>query len=38
MSQLLEEVFVTEGLPQFTFVRPPNFQESSSIFGIRESP
>lgn len=27
MPRLLEEVFVTEGLPQFTFVRPPNFQE-----------
>jgi hypothetical protein len=28
MSQLfVEEVFVTEGLPQFTFVRPPNFNE-----------
>lgn len=27
MKQLVEEVFVTEGLPQFTFVRPPNFNE-----------
>ena len=27
MSQLVEEVFVTEGLPQFTFVKPPNFNE-----------
>jgi hypothetical protein len=27
MNQLVEEVFVTEGLPQFTFVRPPNFNE-----------
>lgn len=27
MPRLLEEVFVTEGLPQLTFVRPPNFQE-----------
>ncbi|MGV3518527.1 TIR domain-containing protein [Luteitalea sp.] len=27
MTQLVEEVFVTEGLPQFTFVKPPNFNE-----------
>ena len=27
MKQLVEEVFVTEGLPQFTFVKPPNFNE-----------
>jgi hypothetical protein len=27
MKQLVEEVFVTEGIPQFTFVRPPNFNE-----------
>lgn len=27
MKQLLEEVFVTAGLPQFTFVKPPNFNE-----------
>lgn len=27
MGQLVEEVFVTEGLPQFTFVKPPNFNE-----------
>lgn len=27
MPRLLEDVFVTEGLPQLTFVRPPNFQE-----------
>ena len=27
MVQLVEEVFVTEGIPQFTFVRPPNFNE-----------
>lgn len=27
MKQRVEEVFVTEGLPQFTFVRPPNFNE-----------
>ncbi|MBK7208137.1 MAG: TIR domain-containing protein [Elusimicrobia bacterium] len=27
MVQRLEEVFVTEGIPQQTFVRPPNFQE-----------
>jgi hypothetical protein len=24
---LLEEVFVTEGIPQFTFVPPPNFND-----------
>jgi|ERR1700730_18193413 len=24
---LLEEVFVTEGVPEFTFVAPPNFNE-----------
>jgi hypothetical protein len=23
----LEEVFRTEGLPEFTFVRPPNYNE-----------
>ncbi|HZL16108.1 MAG TPA: TIR domain-containing protein [Polyangia bacterium] len=27
MKQLVEEVFVTEGLPQFTFVKPPNYNE-----------
>lgn len=27
LKQLVEEVFVTEGIPQFTFVRPPNFNE-----------
>ena len=27
MSQFVEEVFVTEGLPLFTFVKPPNFNE-----------
>lgn len=27
MKQLVEEVFVTEGLPKFTFVKPPNFNE-----------
>ena len=27
MKQLVEEVFVTEGLPRFTFVKPPNFNE-----------
>src|SRR5438045_4286440 len=27
MTQLVEEVFVTEGLPQFTFLKPPNFNE-----------
>ena len=27
MNQLVEEVFVTEGLPQFTFVKPPNYNE-----------
>jgi hypothetical protein len=27
MKRLLEEVFVTEGVPQFTFVQPPNFNE-----------
>ena len=27
MKRLVEEVFVTEGLPQFTFVKPPNFNE-----------
>lgn len=26
-KRLVEEVFVTEGVPQFTFVRPPNFGE-----------
>ena len=27
MKQLVEEVFVTEGLPKLTFVKPPNFNE-----------
>ena len=27
MKRFVEEVFVTEGLPQFTFVKPPNFNE-----------
>ncbi|WP_345973010.1 TIR domain-containing protein [Sulfurimonas diazotrophicus] len=27
MQQLVEEVFVTEGIPKFTFVKPPNFNE-----------
>ena len=27
MNRLVEEVFVTEGVPEFTFVRPPNFNE-----------
>ena len=27
MSYLIEEVFRTEGVPEFTFVRPPNFGE-----------
>lgn len=27
MKLLLEEVFVTEGIPQYTFVKPPNFNE-----------
>jgi len=27
MDRLVEEVFVTEGVPQFTFVPPPNFNE-----------
>ncbi|GGG98726.1 TIR domain-containing protein [Silvibacterium dinghuense] len=27
MKRLLEEVFVTEGVPQFTFVQPPNFND-----------
>lgn len=27
MKRLVEEVFVTEGLPQLTFVKPPNFNE-----------
>lgn len=27
MKILLEEVFVTEGIPQFTFVKPPNYNE-----------
>src|SRR5439155_3720883 len=27
MKRLVEEVFVTEGVPQFTFVAPPNFTE-----------
>lgn len=27
MKRLVEEVFVTEGVPQFTFVTPPNFGE-----------
>ncbi|HEY6291369.1 MAG TPA: hypothetical protein VI455_07400, partial [Terriglobia bacterium] len=27
MKRLVEEVFVTEGVPQFTFVQPPNFNE-----------
>lgn len=27
MKALVEEVFVTEGVPEFTFVRPPNFNE-----------
>ncbi len=27
MKRLLEEIFVTEGVPQFTFVPPPNFND-----------
>lgn len=27
MKVLLEEVFVTEGIPEFTFVKPPNYNE-----------
>lgn len=27
MKRLVEEVFVTEGVPQFTFVEPPNFND-----------
>src|SRR5579863_4849676 len=27
MARLLEEIFVTEGVPQETFVRPPNYNE-----------
>ncbi|MDW3193344.1 MAG: TIR domain-containing protein [Cytophagales bacterium] len=27
MKALLEEIFVTEGIPQFTFVKPPNYNE-----------
>ena len=27
MTRLVEEVFVTEGVPQYTFVPPPNFNE-----------
>jgi hypothetical protein len=27
MKLLLEQVFVTEGIPQFTFVKPPNYNE-----------
>ena len=27
MNRLVEEVFVTEGVPQYTFVPPPNFTE-----------
>lgn len=27
MKLFLEEVFVTEGIPQYTFVKPPNFNE-----------
>lgn len=27
MDRLVEEVFVTEGVPKFTFVPPPNFNE-----------
>jgi hypothetical protein len=27
MKILVEEVFVTEGIPQFTFVKPPNYNE-----------
>lgn len=27
MKILVEEIFVTEGIPQFTFVKPPNYNE-----------
>jgi ABC-type bacteriocin/lantibiotic exporter with double-glycine peptidase domain len=27
MLRLLEEVFVTEGVPEFTFVPPPNYND-----------
>ena len=27
MKLLLEDVFVTEGIPQYTFVKPPNYNE-----------
>ncbi|MCW6014164.1 hypothetical protein K1Y38_15030 [Serratia marcescens] len=31
----LEDVFVTEGVPEFTFVRPPNF--TALLIDIRRS-
>lgn len=27
MKYLVEKVFVTEGIPQFTFIKPPNYNE-----------
>ncbi len=27
MKYLLEEIFKTEGVPEFTFVRPPNYND-----------
>src|SRR5260370_7862106 len=27
MNRFVEEVFVTEGVPQFTFIQPPNFSD-----------
>lgn len=27
MNKSLEDVFVTEGVPQYTFVKPPNYNE-----------
>lgn len=30
VKQRVEEVFVTEGVPHFTFVKPPNYNENLS--------
>ena len=35
MKTLLEQVFVTEGVPMYTFVKPPNYNEI--LLDIRKS-
>ena len=37
LSLKLEEVFVTEGVPAFTFVKPPNYNRIFWMLEARES-